>query len=143
MSRGYIARSRTNDWATPLAVYEKLNEEFRFDFDPCPLKSKFDGLKISWKKRNFVNPPYSNLAEWIRKSFEEWRNGKLVVMLIPARTDTKAFHQYIFGNAEVRFIQGRLKFGNSTNSAPFPSCVVVFKPHTGCHQRAKPPRRRL
>lgn len=78
----------------------------------------------------FCNPPYGrqSTSEWIKKCAEEGKKpNTTVVMLIPARTDTKAFHKYIYGKAEIRFIKGRLKFGNSTNSAPFPSMVVIFK----------------
>lgn len=78
--------------------------------------------------RTFCNPPYGReLPRWVRKAYEESRKpDTLVVMLIPARTDTSYFHDYIYGNAEIRFIRGRLKFGNSRNGAPFPSMVVVF-----------------
>jgi hypothetical protein len=124
--RAYIAPSKSDDWATPKDLYDKLNAEFHFDFDPCPLNANFDGLSIDWESRSFVNPPYSNLKAWIQKSFDESKKGKLVVMLIPARTDTKAFHEIIFPNAEVRFLKGRLKFGDSKNNAPFPSCIVIF-----------------
>ena len=78
--------------------------------------------------RVFCNPPYSNIAEWVKKCYEESKkDGTLVVMLIPARTDTKYFHDYILHRAEVRFIKGRLKFGDSKNSAPFPSMIVIFR----------------
>lgn len=76
---------------------------------------------------NFVNPPYRTSKEWIKKGFEEWKKGKIVVFLIPARTDTKAFHEYIYPNAEIRFIKGRIKFKGATNSAPFPSMIAIFK----------------
>lgn len=77
--------------------------------------------------RTFCNPPYGRvIGDWVKKAYEESRNG-LVVMLLPARTDTKWFHEYIYGKAEIRFLKGRLKFGDSVNSAPFPSMIVVFK----------------
>ena len=116
------------DWRTPKAFYEKLNEEFDFDFDPCPNNPSFDGLSIEWKERNFVNPPYRReIGKWLKKGFEEWKKGKLVVFLIPSRTDTKWWHDYVMKASEIRFIKGRLKFSEHKNSAPFPSCVVVFK----------------
>lgn len=116
------------DWQTPIAVYSKLNKEFRFTFDPCPRNPTFDGLKRNWCKRNFVNPPYGReIPKWIKKGYEEFQKGKLVVFLIPSRTDTKWWHDYIMKAKEIRFIKGRLKFGDSKNSAPFPSCIVVFK----------------
>ena len=76
----------------------------------------------------FCNPPYSNIARWVEKAFTETKNNNtLVVMLIPSRTDTRYFHNYIYNRAEIRFIKGRLKFGNSKNSAPFPSMIVIFR----------------
>lgn len=77
----------------------------------------------------FCNPPYSNVKEWIKKAYEESLCGTKVVLLIPARTDTKAWHDYIFPYAKkIEFIKGRLKFGNSKNPAPFPSAVITFEP---------------
>lgn len=83
----------------------------------------------------FCNPPYGRqIGEWVKKAYEESRKpNTLVVMLIPARTDTKWFHDYILGKAEIRFIRGRLKFGGADNAAPFPSMVVVFR-HKGEEQ---------
>ena len=125
---GYIKSSKSNDWKTPKETYKELNDEFKFDFDPCPSpRSDWDGLKINWKERNFVNPPYKYLKDWIKKSFEEYKKGKLIVLLIPSRTDTIAFHKYIYPYAELRFLKGRLKFNDGKVSAPFPSVVVIFK----------------
>lgn len=119
--------SLTDDWKTPQSVYNQLHEEFNFDFDPCPLHGS-GGLEIEWGKSNFVNPPYSEIKEWIKKGYEEYCKGKTVVFLVPSRTDTKWFHDYVLlYAAEIRFIKGRLKFGDSKNSAPFPSCVIIFK----------------
>lgn len=122
--------SVTDNWKTPDSIYEALNSEFNFDFAPCPLNMnpEFDGLKIEWGNKNFVNPPYSELKAWCKKAYEESLRGKLVVMLIPSRTDTAAWHEYVMKAKQIRFIRGRLKFGNSKNSAPFPSCIVVFHP---------------
>jgi len=122
--------SLTDEWKTPTSVYSKLDEEFAFDFDPCPLGGSGDGLAIEWGACSFVNPPYSDLKAWCKKAYEEWQKGKTVVMLIPSRTDTEAWHNYVMKATEIRFIKGRLKFGDSKNSAPFPSAVVVFK-HSG------------
>ncbi len=119
--------SANDNWNTPKDVYKTLDAEFNFDFDPCPEKPKQDGLNVEWGKRNFVNPPYSEISKWCKKSFDEWKKGKLVVMLIPSRTDTRYWHDYIMKANELRFIKGRLKFGKATNSAPFPSCIVVFR----------------
>lgn len=133
--------SKTEEWATPQSFFDKLNEEFRFDLDPCATVenakcAKFftkeeDGLKQPWGGYTvFCNPPYGRpIREWVKKASDESKNpGTAVVMLIPARTDTTYFHEYIYGKAAIRFIKGRLKFGDSKNSAPFPSMVVIFSP---------------
>ena len=115
------------DWQTPDAVYDVLNEEFKFDFDPCPTRHQFDGLKCEWGNSNFVNPPYGRaIGHWLAKGFLEWKKGKTVVFLIPSRTDTRWWHDYCMNATEIRFIKGRLKFKGATNSAPFPSAVIVF-----------------
>ena len=132
--------SKTDMWSTPQDFYEELNKEFNFNLDPCATKDNSkckkyytvedDGLLQNWGGYNvFCNPPYGRkIKDWVRKSYEESKkDNTVVVMLIPARTDTKYFHEYIYHNAEIRFIKGRLKFGNSKNSAPFPSMVVVFR----------------
>jgi hypothetical protein len=119
--------SMTDNWNTPKSIYNQLNEEFSFDFDPCPENATFDGLEIEWGKSNFINPPYSKLAQWLKKGYEEYMKGKKVVFLIPSRTDTKAWHEYCMKATEIRFIKGRLKFGDSKNSAPFPSAIIIFE----------------
>ena len=122
-------RSDKDEWTTPQETYNKLHEEFNFDFDPCPYpKPAWDGLYMDWGTSNFVNPPYSDWQRWVKKGYEEHKKGKTVVFLIAARTDTKAFHEIILPHAtEIRFIKGRLKFGDSKYGAPFPSMVVIFK----------------
>ena len=113
---------------TPDDLYNILDNEFHFDFDPCPQNSKFDGLTISWKKSNYCNPPYNNQKAWVEKAYNESLKNKTCVMLLPARTDTILFHNFIFKKArEIRFIKGRLRFKQYTNSAPFPSMIVIFK----------------
>lgn len=132
--------STTDLWATPQDFFDKLNEEFHFTLDPCatPENAKCeryftkeqDGLKQNWVgAKVFCNPPYgSEIKKWVRKCYEESRKpNTVVVMLIPARTDTTYFHDYIYHKAELRFVRGRLKFGGSKQGAPFPSMVVVFK----------------
>ena len=111
----------TDDWAPPKYIYDQAMEKGMFD--PCPLFSRVDGLKIEWGEINFVNPPYSNLKAWIEKSIEQSKKGKKVVLLIPARTDTKAFKMLFEYGSEITFITGRLRF-NEANSAPFPSMLV-------------------
>lgn len=121
--------SASDNWGTPEKTYSELNAEFSFDFDPCPLNEApdFDGLQIEWKDRNFCNPPYSKLKLWAKKAYEESLKGRLVVLLVPSRTDTKYWHDYFMKADEIRFIKGRLKFGKSKSSAPFPSCIIIFK----------------
>lgn len=125
--------SASDQWSTPVDVYNALDREFNFTFDPCPLNHNpdFDGLMIEWESSNFVNPPYSNIAAWCKKAYEEFQKGKIVVMLIPSRTDTRYWHDYIMKATEIRFIKGRLKFGGSKNSAPFPSAIIVYNPNKG------------
>ena len=130
--------SNTELWATPQDFFDKLNEEFGFTLDPCALPdnakcAKFftpedDGLAQDWSgERVFCNPPYGRkIAAWVKKCHDEAQKGVFVVMLIPARTDTSYFHDYIYHKAEIRFIRGRLKFGNADQGAPFPSMVVIY-----------------
>ena len=101
-----------DDWKTPDSLYNELNNEFHFTFDPCPLHSTFDGLIIDWKQSNFINPPYSRKLKelFIRKAYDESKKGKLCIMLLPVSTSTKIFHEVIYGNAEIRFLKGRVKF---------------------------------
>lgn len=132
--------SASEEWATPQDFYDKLDSEFHFTLDPCSThknhkcKTYFtkeqDGLKKSWGGyRVFCNPPYGKqLKLWVKKCNQESKKkDTLVVLLIPARTDTAYFHDWIYNQAELRFIRGRLKFGNSKNSAPFPSMIAIFK----------------
>lgn len=117
--------SASDNWSTPTDVYDALDREFHFDDDPCPLGGK-GGLERSWGKSVFVNPPYSQIKDWIKRCYEHAQGGAIVVALIPSRTDTRYWHEYVMKAKEIRFIKGRLKFGNAKNSAPFPSCIVVF-----------------
>jgi phage N-6-adenine-methyltransferase len=127
-----VVFSRQSDhWSTPDHVYSTLDAEFGFTFDPCPLRSPEDGAKIKWTGRVFCNPPYSAIRRFIEKGLFHLAQGdcEVLVYLIPARTDTAWFHDYC-AEAEIRFIRGRLKFGGSKNSAPFPSMLVVFRDFT-------------
>lgn len=117
--------SASDHWATPKDVYDALDAEFHFNDDPCPIGGG-GGLEREWGQRTFVNPPYSEIKEWVRYAYEQAQMGKTVVMLIPSRTDTRYWHNYVMKAKEIRFIKGRLKFGGSKNSAPFPSAIVVF-----------------
>lgn len=132
---GYMPKSKSDKWETPKELYDEWNKEFKFDFDPSPItweQGDPDGLMIEWGQSTFVNPPYSKVALWIKKAYEEWKKGKQVVMLINAITDTKAFHEYIYGNAELRFLKGRICFINPNDREKKqpnvkPSMLVVFK----------------
>ncbi|MFO0386333.1 MAG: DNA N-6-adenine-methyltransferase [Flavobacteriales bacterium] len=135
----------SDNWATPPWLYNELNAEFNFDFDPCPLNlgkitPDKDGLLIEWGERNFINPPYSEKlkAAFVKRALEERKKGKLCVMLLPVSTSTRLFHKHILPNAsEIRFIEGRVKFiGVNTkgvkvdNGRPMhDSMIVVFKPN--------------
>lgn len=136
-----MLKSKTQSWSTPLDLYQKLDNEFHFDdFDPCPLNDdpSVDGLQLNWADCTFVNPPYNRLKStkkngigWVEKAHIEAQKGKKIVMLIPARTDTTWFHDIIVkNNYKTRFIKGRLKFGGSKTSAPFPSMIVIFQTKT-------------
>ena len=121
--------SASPHWATPKAIYDELDREFGFDFDPCPLgELESDGsspLFTSWTgKRVFCNPPYN---KGITPFLERARDAQVAVFLLPARTDTKWFHNLVLPYAkEIRFIKGRLTFGEAENPAPFPSMIVIY-----------------
>ena len=123
-----LISSKSDHWSTPPDLKEELYREFRLDFDPCPLMSTEDGRKMKWRGRVFCNPPYSRILEFLKKGLFHLANGdcEILVYLIPARTDTAWFHDYCT-KGDIRFLRGRLKFGSSKNSAPFPSMVVVFR----------------
>ena len=138
-----LLSSKNMCWCTPQDFYDKLNAEFKFVLDAaasdktakCSLfyTPETDGLSQSWNCGGavFCNPPYGReIGKWVKKAYEESKCGQPIVLLIPARTDTSYFHNYIYGKAEIRFIRGRLRFtddnGNSADPAPFPSMVVVY-----------------
>mgnify|MGYP003312266264 CR=1 FL=1 len=135
--------SNTDMWETPQAFFDDLNNEFNFTMDVCatPENAKCpifytkeqDGLTSPWYGTVWCNPPYGReIGKWVRRGYEQSNNGNVtVVMLLPARTDTKWFHDYIYSKAEIRFIKGRLKFGGSKNSAPFPSMIVIYRNKEG------------
>ncbi len=131
MNTKVMFSSLSDEWRTPKSLFDKLDKEFNFDSDPCPMKGKplkKGILKGVWLKRVFVNPPYSKIKDWIIQGYiHSQHTNVVVVMLIPSRTDTKWWHDYVMKAKEIRFIKGRLKFSGHKNSAPFPSCVVIFK----------------
>ena len=124
-----VFSSKSVHWPTPKAVYDELYGEFNFDFDRCPLgETEADGtstLFTHWQNRRvYCNPPYNNIAAFLERA----READVAVFLIPARTDTRWFHNIVLPcAAEIRFIKGRLKFGDAKNSAPFPSMIVIFR----------------
>lgn len=126
------------EWETPPELFRALDEEYGFTLDVCANEEnkkceKFfsraeDGLKQKWSGVCWCNPPYGReVGAWVAKAAKEAGERTTVVMLLPARTDTKWFHRYIYGHAEVRFLPGRLKFGGSKNGAPFPSMITIFR----------------
>jgi len=135
MNTDVMFSSKTDMWATPQDLFDKLNAEFGFETDVCAIASnakcknyytpEIDGLKQEWTGNCWCNPPYGReIGKWVEKAAT---SKAMTVMLIPARTDTKWFHDYIYNKAEIRFLKGRLKFGGAQNSAPFPSMIVVFR----------------
>ena len=135
ITRGLFS-SATDMWETPQNFFDELDKEFHFSCDVCATRenakcAKFytpeqDGLKQTWGGGIlWLNPPYGReIGKWVKKASE---SNATVVCLLPARTDTRWFHDYIYGKAEIRFVRGRLRFGGSKNSAPFPSMVVIFR----------------
>jgi phage N-6-adenine-methyltransferase len=156
MNNALMFSKASDEWRTPLETFNELNAEFGFDHDAAATSdnswvdgdyfgpdhsypSQRDALTIRWRPfgtRFWLNPPYSRCREFIKKAALEARNGATVVCLVPSRTDTRWWHSEVWDaekhqprpGVEIRFIKGRLKFGNSNNSAPFPSVVVIFRP---------------
>ncbi|WP_373749921.1 DNA N-6-adenine-methyltransferase [Jeotgalibaca porci] len=128
--------SNTDMWATPQDFFDKLNKEFNFQLDVCAVSEnakcdkyfspEVDGLNQEWEGVCWMNPPYGRaIGKWVKKAYESSLNGATVVGLLPSRTDTKWWHEYCM-KGEVRFVKGRLKFGDGKSPAPFPSAVVIF-----------------
>lgn len=132
--------NNSDNWATPPKFYNMLNEIYSFDFDPCPLNhdlSKWDGVKVEWGEKNFINPPYSRKLKeaFVLKAIEESKKGKLCVMLLPVSTSTKLFHEHIMPNkSRIDFVKGRIKFHGvntfgehvTTKSPMHDSMLVIF-----------------
>lgn len=137
MNRGMFS-SKTDLWETPQDFFDELNREFDFELDVCALPSNAkvsryyspaeDGLRQEWKGVCWMNPPYGRqIGRWVEKAYKEAHlQGATIVCLLPSRTDTRWWHDYCM-KGEIRFIKGRLKFGESKNCAPFPSAVVIFR----------------
>ncbi len=141
--------SNKDEWETPPEIFDPLDAEFDFDLDPCATKEnrkcqmyftmQDNALNQVWAgnySSAYINPPYSQLKKWIAKAAYEAQQEMTCVMLIPSRTDTKAWHRYIYDatkwrfrpGVEVRFLPGRVKFVGGEHCAPFPSCIVIFRP---------------
>jgi phage N-6-adenine-methyltransferase len=130
--------STTDLWETPQDFFDTLNKEFNFDLDVCAISEnakckefytpQIDGLSKNWIGTCWMNPPYGRgIVYWVEKAYLSAATGQAtVVCLLPARTDTAWWHDYCM-KGEIRFIRGRLKFGGSKNSAPFPSAIVIFR----------------
>lgn len=131
--------SATDEWETPQKLFDELAATYQFTTDVCATKENAkcadfytkedNGLTKDWDGTCWMNPPYGrNIKYWVKKAYESARdNGAIVVCLLPARTDTSWWHDYVLPYGEVTFVRGRLKFGGAKNSAPFPSAVVVFE----------------
>ena len=156
MNTAVLFGRATDEWLTPQATFDPLNAEFGFDIDAAATADNSwvegeyfgpdhrrpglrDALVVAWhlfSRTVWLNPPYSQCRAFIAKAAEEARNGCTVVCLVPARTDTRWWHEHVWDcgrdalrpGVEVRFIKGRLKFGGAKNGAPFPSVVVIFRP---------------
>ena len=139
MNREVMFSRKSDLWSTPQETFDALDREFNFTLDAAADETNHkcerffsadeDGLKMDWGgQRVFCNPPYSNIKEWVKKCYEEaLKPNTIVVLLIPARTDTRYFHDYIIHRSEIRFIKGRLRFGEAKAGAPFPSMIVIFR----------------
>jgi phage N-6-adenine-methyltransferase len=133
-----LMSSKTPEWATPQEFFDKLDSEFGFTVDVCANEANakvdtyygtlVDGLSQEWRGTCWMNPPYGReISKWMHKAYHSSIDSEAtVVCLVPSRTDTAWWHDYAM-KGEVRFIRGRLKFGDAKNNAPFPSAVVVFR----------------
>lgn len=138
MNTEVMFSSKSCNWETPQRLFDDLNREFHFTLDACATAQNAkcaryyspdqNGLRQPWDGVVWCNPPYGRkIGQWVRKAFAASSEGSTVVMLLPSRTDTKWFHDWIYNRSEIRFLKGRLKFGGAKNAAPFPSMVVIFR----------------
>lgn len=128
-----------DQWATPRRLFDELNAEFDFTLDVCATAGNAkcanyyspeqDGLRQAWSGRCWMNPPYGRaIKTWIKKAYQAARDGAMVVCLLPAKTDTGWWHDYVMKASEIRFLRGRLYFSDGPGRCPFPCAVVVFRP---------------
>jgi len=143
MSNKGMMTSATDEWETPQDLFDDLEKVYRFDLDVCATQMNAKCKKYYTKKDNgliqewfqdgrvaWMNPPYGReIGAWLQKACLAAVTGMTVVCLLPARTDTAWFHEYVAGTAEITFLRGRLKFGGCKNSAPFPSMIAVYRPY--------------
>ena len=134
-----VRQNNSDNWETPQLFYNKLNDKYNFDFDPCPINSEKDGLLMEWGNRNFINPPYSRKLKesFVHKALEQSIKGKTCVLLLPVSTSTKLFHDVILPNAKlIEFVRGRIGFiginsnnkkTNGTEKPMHDSMIVVFE----------------
>ena len=140
MNSGLFTSART-DWSTPQGLFDELDAEFHFSDDLCAdlhnakipnalrAEDLWSSLARPWEGVGWLNPPYGRrIGEWVQKAYEASQLGATIVCLLPSRTDTAWWHDYVMKSQEIRFIRGRLKFSGAHWNAPFPSVVVVFKP---------------
>lgn len=135
-NRGLFSSMRL-DWATPRAFYQALDAEFGFALDACAhdgnakcptFYADDKGLREPWLPPTFVNPPYGRqIAKWVKRAYEQSQRGFAVVALLPSRTDTRWWHDYVMKADEIRFVRGRLHF-DERGPAPFPSAIVIWRP---------------
>lgn len=137
MNTELMFSSKTDNWATPQYLFDKYNKIYNFTLDVCAdltnakcnkfFTKEDDSLRQEWTGTCWMNPPYGReIKKWMKKAYEASQSGNTVVCLVPARTDTEWWHEYAM-KGEIEFLRGRVKFGGHTNSAPFPSAVIVFK----------------
>ena len=135
-------RSTTDLWETPGPLFRRLDREFRFGLDVCAVAENAkcgrfyspaeDGLAQRWEGTCWMNPPYGRgIGQWVSKALAEARRDAVVVALVPARTDTRWWHEAVMAAAEIRLVRGRIRFGTAAHAAPFPSAVVVFRGGSG------------
>jgi phage N-6-adenine-methyltransferase len=134
-----LMSSKTDKWATPQWFFDTLNAHYQFTLDVCAVAENAkcdrffspeeDGLKQEWEGVCWMNPPYGlEIIRWVKKAYESSLDGALVVALLPVRTDTAWFWEYVYHRTRIEFIRGRLKFGEGRGSAPFPSMITVWEP---------------
>ena len=139
MINSSLFSSKTEEWSTPQDFFNLIDKEFKFTLDAAATVENAkcknfytiedNGLEQKWTGVVWCNPPYGRkIYKWIEKAKDSSNDGATVVMLLPARTDTQWFHNLIYKKEEIRFIKGRLKFGDGKGSAPFPSMLVIFRP---------------